>query len=164
MNGHQGARTIAIGVRRGTRKQLGEQLRWLLVHFVALAGLCTVLVPLPALAQSSSTPVRETGRISEVRKVLRNAPLCSTRYSRIHDFDVYFLVRVHEQTYCGDYETVVLDEIGELKSSDGKDVELTLNAYKKRLVLYTPQNRKLKARIVRAGDCSVAPLDQRAMR
>jgi hypothetical protein len=92
--------------------------------------------------------------------VLRGAPLCTTRYSRIHDFDVYFSLRVGEQTFCGDYETVVLDEINDLVSSEGKDVEITLDKNKKRVILYTPQKRKLKARIVRASQCSPRALAQ----
>jgi len=85
--------------------------------------------------------------------VLRGTPLCTTRYSRIHDFDVFFSLRIGEQTYCGDYETVVVDEINDLRSSEGKDVEITLDKSKNKVILYTPQNRKLKARIVRASQC-----------
>jgi len=85
--------------------------------------------------------------------VLRGTPLRTTRYSRIHDFDVFFSLRIGEQTYCGDYETVVVDEINDLRSSEGKDVEITLDKSKNKVILYTPQNRKLKARIVRASQC-----------
>jgi len=35
-----------------------------------------------------------------------------------------------------------------------KTVEITLDKNKKKVILYTPQNRKLKARIVRASQCS----------
>ena len=104
--------------------------------------------------------MRQTGRISGVHRVLRCTPLCTTRYSRIHDFDVYFSFRIGEQTYCGDYETTVLDEINDLASSAGKDVEIALDKDKKRVVLYTPQNRKLKARIVRTSECSPTALAQ----
>jgi len=86
--------------------------------------------------------------------------LCTTRYSRIHDFDVYFSMRIGEQTYCGDYETTILDEINDLTSSARKDVEIALDKDKKRVVLYTPQNRKLKARIVRTSECSPTALAQ----
>jgi hypothetical protein len=81
-------------------------------------------------------------------------PLYSVRYPRIHDFDVYFSLRVSEQTYCGDYETVVLDEIGDLMGSDGKDVEIILDKSKKKVTLYTARKRKLIARLVRMRLCS----------
>jgi hypothetical protein len=77
---------------------------------------------MPALAQASSLPPRQTARILNVRRVLSGSFLCTARYSRIHNFDVYFALRIGEETYCGDYETVVLDEIKDLVSSEGKDV------------------------------------------
>ena len=80
--------------------------------------------------------------------------LCTARYSRIHDFDVYFSLRTGQQRYCADYETVVLDEIKDLENADGKDLEVFLNQKKNKVTLYTPQNRKLKARIVRSSHCS----------
>jgi len=69
-------------------------------------------------------------------------------------------MRIGEQTYCGDYETTILDEINDLTSSARKDVEIALDKDKKRVVLYTPQNRKLKARIVRTSECSPTALAQ----
>jgi hypothetical protein len=92
--------------------------------------------------------------------VLRGSPLFATRYPRIHDFDVYFSFRTSEQTYCVDYETIVLDEIKDLASCDGKDVEAALDLRKKRVVLHTPQNRTLKARLVPMSQCSPATLAQ----
>lgn len=49
-------------------------------------------------------------------------------------------------------------------TSDGKDVEVTLDTNKKRVTLYTPQNRKLKACIVRTSQCSPAALAQNTNR
>lgn len=92
--------------------------------------------------------------------MLRGTTLSTTRYSRIHDFDVYFSLRIGEQTYCGDYETVVLDEIKDLASCDGKDVEAALDKSKKKVILYTPQNRRLKACIVPTIQCSTRTLAQ----
>lgn len=135
-------------------------LRTLLACFAALAAFCAFGWHTPALARVSSSSVRQTGRISGVRRVLRGSPLFTTRSSRIHDFDVYFSFRISEQTYCVDYETIVLDEIKDLASCDGKDVEATLDKSKKQVILYTAQNRKLKARIVRASQCSPTTLAQ----
>ena len=135
-------------------------LRTSLVCFATFAAFCAIGWHTPALARASSSSARQTGRILVVRKELRGTFLSTTRYSRIHDFDVFFSLRIGEQTYCGDYETVVLDEINDLASSEGKDVEVTLDQSKKRVILYTPQNRKLKARIVRASQCSPTALAQ----
>jgi hypothetical protein len=73
---------------------------------------------------------------------------------------LYFSLRIGEQTYCGDYETVVLDEIKDLASCDGKDVEAALDKSKKKVILYTPQNRRLKGRIVPMIQCSTGTLAQ----
>ena len=130
------------------------------VYLAALAAVFAILCHVPAWARLSSSSVRQTARILGVRRVLRGTTLSTTRYSRIHDFDVYFSLRIGEQTYCGDYETVVLDEIKDLASCDGKDVEATLDKSKKKVILYTARNRKLKARIVRASQCSPTTLAQ----
>jgi len=138
----------------------GELLNTSLVYLAALAAFYVIGWYTPALARASSPSVRQTASILVVRGVLRGTPLCTTRYSRIHDFDVYFSLRIGEQTYCGDYETVVLDEINDLASSEGKDIEVTLDQSKKRITLYTPQNRRLKARIVRTSECLPTALAQ----
>jgi len=153
-------RKARLGMKSATRATRGEALRTLLVCLATFAAFCAIGWHTPALARVSSAPVRQTGRISGVRRVLRGTPLCTARYSRIHDFDVYFSLRIGEQTYCGDYETVVLDEIRDLVSSEGKDIEFTVDKSKKRVILYTPQNRKLKARIVRTSQCSATALAQ----
>lgn len=91
-------------------------------------------------------------KISGVRKVLHGSTLCTTWYSGIHDFDVYFSLRV-DQHYCMDYETVVLDEINELVSDGARDIEILLDQKKTKVTLYIPQHRKLKARIVQSEYC-----------
>jgi hypothetical protein len=151
-------RRAESGLKSSIGNKHGELLRMSVVYVAALAAFFAICCHVPALARASSSSVRQTGRISGVRRVLRDTPWCTTRYSRIHDFDVFFALRIGEQTYCGDYETVVLDEINDLASSEGKDVEITLDKSKKRVILYTPQNRKLKARILRASQCSPTAL------
>jgi hypothetical protein len=69
------------------------------------------------------------------------------------DVDVYFSVRTGQKSYCVDYETVILDEIQDLVVSGSKDLDLRLGARKNEVTLYTPQGRKLKARIVRPNFC-----------
>jgi hypothetical protein len=120
---------------------------------VTLVLICLLYGSLPVFSQASASPVRETGTVSGVRRVLRGTILSTTRYSRIHDFDVYFSLRTGQETYCVDYETVVLDEIRDLANSEGKDLTVILDLRKNKVILYTPQDRKLKARIVRAKFC-----------
>lgn len=153
-------RRAESGLESTTGNKHGELLWTSLVYLAAFSAFFVICCHVPALARSSSSSARQTARISGVRRVLRGTPLCTTRYSRIHDFDVYFSLRIDEQNYCGDYETVVIDEISDLASSEGKNVEITLDTSKKRVILYTPHNRKLKARIVRASQCSSTALAQ----
>ena len=147
-------------VEFGTGSRQVGRLRGLLVYVAALTTISTICFCPQALAQAPSVSPRQTVRILGVRKVLRESFLCTTRYSRIHDFDVYFYLRLGEQTYCGDYETTVLDEINDLMSSDGKDIAAILDTSRKRITLYTLQNRKLKARILRMSQCLPAALAQ----
>ena len=77
--------------------------------------------------------------------MLRGTILSTTRYSRIHDFDVYLSLRTGQETYCIDYETVVLDEIQDLASAEGKDLAISFDA-KRNKVTSTPlkaENSKL---------------------
>ena len=124
----------------------------IVIGMFCLACLC------PAANGQNSSSVPQVGNLSGVRRVLRSSNLSTTRYSRIHDFDVYFSMRSGLQTYCLDYETVVLDEISELMSAEGKDLEILLNQKNAKVTLYTPQHRKLKARIVQPGRCASVSL------
>lgn len=144
-------------MKSATRATRSEALRMLLVCLATFAAFCAIGWHTPALARESPEP--KIGRISGVRKVLRPA-LFRSRYPRIHNFDVYFSLRVGDQIYCGDYETIVLDEIKDLGSCDGKDVKAALDLRKKRVVLHTPKNRTLKARIVPMSQCSFATIGQ----
>lgn len=128
---------------------------------VLLACACSALWTEPSLAQHSPSPsVKQVGRILSVRKVLRSSIVSTTRSSRIHDFDVYFSIHIADQSYCGDYETPVLDEINDLLASSGKLVRLRLDEHKNRITLYTPHYRRLKAHIVRPSHCSSTSLAQ----
>ena len=128
---------------------------------VLLACTCSALWTEPSLAQHSSSPsVKQVGRILSVRKVLRSSTVSTTRSSRIHEFDVYFSIRIADQSYCGDYETPVLDEINDLLASRRKLVWLKLDEHKNRITLYTTHYRGLKAHIVRPSHCSPTTLAQ----
>jgi hypothetical protein len=53
---------------------------------------------------------------------------------------LYISVRVSDQTYCSEYETPVLDEINDVLSANGKDVEVLLKD--KRIIVRTPKGRQ----------------------
>jgi hypothetical protein len=93
----------------------------------------------------SSVESPQIGTIISVRKVLRT-PYFTSRYPQIHYYMLYFAIRASERTYCSEYETPVLDEIDDLFSAKGKDIQLVLKG--KSLTLTTPKGRMLKARLV----------------
>jgi hypothetical protein len=143
--GRQGKRAETRGKKRRAASQV--------LHIVLITLFCLICGSVPLLSQSSLSSGRETGRIAGVRSVSRAMLLYATRSSRIHDFDVYFSLRAGQATYCVDYETVVLDEIQDLASSEGKELGISLDTRKNKVVLYTLQSRKLKARLVRSDLC-----------
>jgi hypothetical protein len=71
-----------------------------------------------------------------------------SRYSQIHNYLLDLAVRTSNQTYCAEHKTPVLDEIDDLFSAKGKDVEFVLKG--KSLTLKTPKGRKVKAHVVDA--------------
>jgi len=73
----------------------------------------------------------------------------------MQNFDLYFAVRVADRTYCGDYWSLVPEEMEDLLSCNGKNVQIVLRRNKKTIVVYTPRGRRLQARIVKASRCSL---------
>jgi hypothetical protein len=103
-----------------------------------------------APSPSSSSEAQQIGKILSVKKVLRT-PYFFSRFPQIHYYLLYFAIRVSERTYCGEYDTPVLDEINDLFSAKDKDVEFALKG--KSLTLRTPKGRKLKAHLVKQKQC-----------
>jgi hypothetical protein len=68
---------------------------------------------------ASTSEQKQTARVVSVRKVLRT-PYIVSRYPQIHYYVLYFALRVSDQTYCGEYETPVLDEIDDLLTCNGQ--------------------------------------------
>jgi F0F1-type ATP synthase gamma subunit len=66
-----------------------------------------------------------------------------TRYPQIRSYRLFLTVRVSEQTYCGEYNTAVIQEMDDLFAAKGKEIAIMLNG--KRLTVMTPTGRKLKA-------------------
>ncbi len=106
--------------------------------------------PSSARPPSSSSEVRQIGKILSVKKVLENRYFVS-RYPQIHYYLLYFAVRISDKTYCAEYETPVLDEIDDLFSVKDKDVEIALKG--KSLTLRTPKGRRIKAHLVEERQC-----------
>jgi len=120
---------------------------------VLLAGVFLVAIGYAqgsAPSPSSSSEAPEIGKILSVKKVLRT-PYFVSRFPQIHYYMLYFAIRVSERTYCGEYETPVLDEINDLLAAKDKDVEFVLKG--KSLTLRTPKGRKLKAHLVEQKRC-----------
>ena len=112
--------------------------------FVAVTSNSYVLAATSALSGDG----QQVAKVLSVRKVLRT-PYFASRYPQIHYYTLYFAVRGADQTYCGEYETPVLDEIDDLLSAKNKEVEIVLDH--KNLTLTTPTGRKIKAYLVTNG-------------
>jgi hypothetical protein len=120
-----------------------------------LVLLATVVLAATPYANGSAPPGpssegQQIGTILSVRKVLGNRYFVS-RYPQIHYYLLYVAVRTSGQTYCAEYETPILDEIDDLLSAKGKDVEIELKG--KSLKLKTPQGRRIKAWLVEQKGC-----------
>jgi len=102
------------------------------------------------LGRASSNEDQQIGKVLSVRKVWRY-PYFVSRYPQIHYYMLYISIRVSGQTYCSEYETPVLDEIHDVLSANGKEVEVVLRD--KHIFLRTPQGRKLKVRLIEAQEC-----------
>ena len=100
--------------------------------------------------RASSNEGQQIAKVLSVRKVLRNQYFVS-RYPQIHYYMLYISLRISDQAYCAEYETPVLDEIDDVLSASGKDVEVVLKD--KKIILRTPKGRKLKARVVEGKQC-----------
>lgn len=99
-------------------------------------------------ASSNETP--QVGRVLSVRRVLRT-PYFVSRYPQIHYYTLYFAVRIGDGTYCGEYETPVLNEIDDLFAAKDQDIEVALKG--KSLELRLPKGRRIKAHVVRGKLC-----------
>jgi hypothetical protein len=126
-------------------------LRPVVLPLVLLVGVFLGASALGAESTSASSGEgQQTGKVLSVRKVLQN-PYFVSRYPIVHYFTVYFTLRISDQTYCAEYETPVLDEINDLFSAKGKDLEVVRKG--KNLTVRTPGGRSLKARLTGERQC-----------
>jgi hypothetical protein len=130
--------------------------RELLRSVLAFVLLATLVFPPTGFAQRSalghrsSSEDQQSGTVLSVRKIpIGYHPV--TRYPQIHYYRLYLTVRVSEQTYCGEYETPVIEEIDDLLAAKGREILVVLNG--KKFTVQTPRGRKLKAWLSEPGQC-----------
>src|SRR5271168_2566153 len=123
-------------------------------HFLSVPlwiGIWLALTIILAHAQNpGSTSGYQTGKIVSVRQIARNGALVS-RYSSTHVFTLDFTVRVAGHSYCVDYETIVLDEVNDLRAADQKDVQVDMQG--KHMIVILPSGRRIKAQTADATQC-----------
>jgi len=92
-----------------------------------------------------------SGKVLSVKKFLNNASYSATRYPQIHYYTLFIGVRISNQAYCAEYTTPILDEIDDVVSSIGMDLDTAIKG--KRLRLRTQNGRKLNTRLVDTKRC-----------
>jgi len=122
----------------------------LLLVLLATVAVAATYGQATAPPPSSPGESQRIGKLLSVRKVLENRYFVS-RYPQIHYYMLYFAIRVSDRTYCGEYETPVIDEIDDLFSAKDKEVELIFQG--KSLTLRMPRGRKIKAHLVNEKQC-----------
>jgi len=123
---------------------------------LSLVLLVTLVLPQASFAQRSVLQRPASGGQEQIGTILtvRKVPVGShfvTRYPQIRYSRLYFTVRVSEQTYCGEYETPVIDEMNDLLAAKGADIGVVLTG--KRLTVRTPKGAKLKAWLSEPRQC-----------
>lgn len=119
-----------------------------LSRFVNFGVLVIILLPICLGAQANQG--EQTAKIFSVRKVLRNQYFVS-RYPQTHYFLLHISLGISDQKYCTEYETPVLDEIADLSSATNQDVKVVVKG--KNILIRTPKNHQLKARVVSGTQC-----------
>ena len=139
-----------------TRKESDMAYNKLLRNALSLVLLAPLVLPSTSLAQRSalghraSSEGQQTGTILSVRKI----PVgyhSFTRYPQIRYYRLYLTVLVSGQTYCGEYETPVIEEINDLFAAKGWEIFILLNG--KRLTVKTPTGRNFKAWLSEPRQC-----------
>jgi len=119
----------------------------LLVAIFLLVGECGSTVNATASTQNG----QQIGKILGVRKVARWQPYPLTIHPQIHEYEIFFSLRISRQTYCVEYTTPILEEINDLQSAIGHDVGVVLK--KKSMTARIPPGRKIRALLVKVRYC-----------
>jgi len=121
-------------------------------NLLMLSFLITACIAIAGYAYASSNEAPLLGKILTIRKVLNNPTYFVSRYTPTHYYSLFIAVSVSNQTYCAEYTTPVLDEIGQLMSVAGMNVETTVKG--NRLTLRTSNGKRFKTRLVAAKQCA----------
>ena len=121
--------------------------RPVILQFAVLALLATVFLPGAAQTNSGDT---HAAKVLSVREV-RHASFRNSRYPTTPQYTMDLALQLNGQTYCTGYETPVLDEVDDLLSTNGKDVQVAMQG--KRIVMILPSGRHLHADLVKPTQC-----------
>ena|SRR5215471_6303340 len=125
-------------------KALGSPRRWIIVAIIGLV--CGGAARLSAQPSSPTT----NAKLVSAQEYKRNGFPVS-RWSSVHELTVHFVVKISERSYCAAYETIVVNEVQDLVSSTGKNVQA--NVSDKKLLLILPSGRKIKASLLGDNQC-----------
>jgi hypothetical protein len=110
-----------------------------------------LLVPaFSPLLSAQATAGYHSATIISVRQVARNGFLVS-RYSSAHVFTVDFTLRMDGHSYCIDYDTIVMQEVDDLRAAYQKEVQVDMQG--KRLIIVLPSGRKIRAQLADSTQC-----------
>jgi hypothetical protein len=102
------------------------------------------------LLSAQTTGGYHAATIISVRQVARNGFLVS-RYSSAHVFTVDFTLRMDGHSYCIDYDTIVMQEVDDLRAAYQKEVQVDMQG--KRLIIVLPSGRKIRAQLADSTQC-----------
>ena len=79
---------------------------------------------------AASKLIWDHGTILSVQKILKNPTYITSRFLQIRYFDLILNVRTANQSYCAEYTTAVTNEIDDLTSSMGREIETSVDGKK----------------------------------
>lgn len=124
-------------------KPLGCLRRWVIAAMIGMV--CGGAAPVSA---QPSPPTN--AKLVSAQEYKRNGFPVS-RWSSVHELTVHFVVKISERSYCAAYETIVVNEVQDLVSSTGKNVQAEVSDKKLQMIL--PSGRKIKASLLGDNQC-----------
>jgi hypothetical protein len=124
------------------------------VRIICRFFLALLLANLICWAQvSSSFPPDglHRARIVSVRQIKQTSGFPMSRYPTVARFTIDFAFRLASGNYCTAYETPVLDEVQDLVSANGQEVEVEIHG--KKITVILPNGRRIRAELVKDTQC-----------
>jgi len=90
-------------------------------------------------------------RIVSVRQIKQTSSFPMSRYPTVARFTIDFAFRLASGNYCTAYETPVLDEVQDLVSANGQEVEVEIHG--KKITVILPNGRRIRAELVKDTQC-----------